>query len=129
MAKFATDLVVKALDDKTWRLTEDLVYQSDILGVIVVPAYYITDFSSVPRLPFAYLLAGDTAHEAAVVHDYLYQAQPCTKSQADRVFREAMGVTGIVAWRKNLMYTAVSLGGWFTWNKYKKILQQKKLNT
>lgn len=126
MAKFETDLVVKALNDTDWILQEELVFKSDILGVIVVPIYFITDFSSVPRLPLAFLLAGDTAHEAATVHDYLYQTQPCTKSQADRVFREAMGVTGIVAWRKNLMYAAVAAGGWITWWKYAKTLKQKR---
>src|SRR5258708_6192683 len=80
MAEFKTKLVVEELDDKTWKLKEDLYYTSDILGVIYVPAGFVTDFASVPRLPFAYLLAGDTAHQAAVVHDYLYQTHACSKS-------------------------------------------------
>lgn len=113
--KFETELVVQAIDDKHWKLVEDLVYRSNIVGLVYVPAGFLTDFASVPRLPFAYLLAGNTAHAAATVHDALYQTQPCTKSQADRTFREAMGVTGIAPWRKNLMYAAVVLGGWPAW--------------
>ena len=118
MAKFGSDLVVKALTDERWMLTEDLLYDSDILGLVTVPKWFITDFASVPRLPLAYLLAGGTANAAAVVHDWLYNTQPCTKLQADRVFREAMEVTGIAGWRKNLMFTAVVSGGWFTWWGY-----------
>ena len=117
VARFGSDLIVKALSDRSWRLTEELIYQSDILGLIVVPDFFITDFASVPRLPLAFLVAGDTAHAAAVVHDWLYTTQPCTRMQADRTFREAMGVTGIPAWRKNIMFAAVVSAGWLVWNK------------
>lgn len=115
MAEFKTELVVKAVDDETWKLTEDLVYESGIVGLVIVRHGFITDFASVPRLPLAYLFAGNTAHEAAVIHDYLYQTHISSKSQADRTFREAMGVTGIAPWRKNLMYAAVSVAGWPSW--------------
>jgi len=115
MAKFETELVAKLAGNDAWQLTEDLVYKSDIVGLVYIPAGFVTDFASVPRLPLAYLLAGNTAHEAAVVHDYLYVIHRSTKSQADRTFREAMGVTGVPAWRKNLMYAAVTIGGWLAW--------------
>lgn len=115
MAKFLTVLVVEEMDDDVWKVAHTLVYNSDIVGPVSVPAGFVTDFASVPRLPLAYLLAGNTAHEAAVIHDYLYQTHPCTKSQADRTFREAMGVTGIPTWRKNLMYAAVTVAGWPSW--------------
>jgi len=45
-----------------WRLPTELAYNSQIHGLIIVPEGYITDFASVPRLPFAYWLTGDTAH-------------------------------------------------------------------
>jgi len=115
MARFLDPLIVQAIDEETWKLTEDLRYESDIVGPVNVRAGFITDFASVPRLPLAYLLAGNTAHAAAVIHDWLYQTKPCTKSQADRTFREAMGVTGIAPWRKNMMYAAVTVAGWPAW--------------
>ena len=40
---------------------------------ITVPTGFFTDFASVPRMPFVFLLFGDVAHEAAVIHDYLYR--------------------------------------------------------
>ena len=42
---------------------------------ITVPTGFLTDFASVPRMPFVFLLFGDVAHEAAVIHDYLYKAR------------------------------------------------------
>lgn len=116
MAEFQTPLVVQEIDDDKWKLKEDLVYRGDIVGLVYIPAGFVTDFASVPRLPLAYWVAGNTAHEAAVVHDFLYQTHPCTKSQADRTFREAMAITGIPAWKKNIMYLAVVIGGWSAWN-------------
>lgn len=116
MAKFLTDLVVRKVGDgDLWELTQDLHYDSDILGVVYVPERYTTDFASVRRLPFLYWLFGNTAHAAATIHDYLYTTHPCTKIQADRTFLEAMEVTGVPQWRRNLMFAGVVAGGWYYW--------------
>ena len=81
-------------------LHEDLVYHSDILGhVVTVPTGYKTDLASVPRLMrWIVPVANAKNRKAAVVHDYL-----CThgdgvvknQKQADKVFREALGVLGL----------------------------------
>lgn len=116
MAKFLSDLIVRQLSgDDLWQLESALKYKSDIVGYTEAPAGFVTDFASVPRLPIAYLFAGNIAHEAAVVHDFLYQTHPCTKMQADRTFREAMEVTGIHPLRRNLMFAAVVSCGWIAW--------------
>lgn len=92
-----------------WRLTQDLVYDSPLLGrQITVPAGFVTDFASVPRVPFAYWIAGDTAHEAATVHDWLL-ALGVPWELAAKVFREAMKASRVPAWRRELMYWAVRL--------------------
>lgn len=111
---FLTALEVAKLPDGQWRLLAPLRYLSAVLGVqIEVPAGTVTDLASVPRLPLAFLLAGDSAHEAAVLHDHLYQTHPCTRRQADAVLDEAMAVTGEPAWRRWLMWSAVrAVGGW-----------------
>ena len=113
---FLTPLQVAKLPDGQWRLLAPLRYRSAVLGAqIEVPAGFVTDLASVPRLPLAYLLAGDTAHEAAVVHDYLYQVRISTRLQADAVLDEAMAVTGEPAWRRWLMWSAVRLAGGWAW--------------
>lgn len=115
MSRFATDLIVREITDEKWQLTQELVYYSNLLDCIKVPAGFVTDFASVPRLPLAFLVAGDTAHSAAVVHDYLYTTKPCTKAEADKVFLEAMLASGVAYWRSYLMYEMVALFGWKAW--------------
>jgi len=100
---FLSTLQVAKLPGRQWRLLAPLRYQSAVLGTLIeVPTGFLSDLASVPRLPLAYLLAGDTAHEAAVVHDYLYQVRISTRAQADAVLAEAMAVTGEEAVRKAL---------------------------
>lgn len=111
MAYFITDLDAKRVGD-VWILDQDLVYKSDFrLAPIVVPKGFETDFASVPRLPLAFWLTGDTAHQAAVVHDFLYVKGTGTKEEADSIFLEAMKVIGVPLWRRQLMYAAVRLFG------------------
>ena len=113
---FLSTLQAAKLPGRQWRLLAPLRYQSAVLGALIeVPTGALTDFASVPRLPLAYLLAGDTAHEAAVLHDWSYQVHPCTRVQADAVFYEAMAVTGEPRWRRRLMWSAVRTGGWWAW--------------
>jgi hypothetical protein len=92
-----------------WKLTAPLVYHSDLIGEVEVPTGFLTDFASVPRLPLAYMLTGDTAHASAVVHDHLVGRYEWVAA-AD-VFREAMRAEGVPAWRAWGMYWAVRLFG------------------
>ena len=116
---FLTDLNVTKVKEAhsggraRWRLRTELAYNSQIHGLIIVPAGYVTDFASVPRLPFAYWLTGDTAHASAVVHDYLcsveYQLCKISWARAAAVFREAMKHEKVPAWRRTMMYWAVRM--------------------
>ena len=125
MSAFLNNLNVILLQDNAsggkWQLSSTLLYASDIVdGLITVPSGFITDFASVPRLPVVYLLNGDTAHAAAVVHDYLYAAAYIPRNLADKILYEAMRVTGVPLWRAGAMYAAVRLfGGQFYGRKKK----------
>ena len=98
-----------------WRLNTELAYMSKIHGLIIVPALYLSDMASVPRIPFAYWLTGDTAHASAVVHDYLCSVQyPQCKiswSKAASVFGEAMKHEKVPLWRRTIMTIGVRLAG------------------
>jgi hypothetical protein len=118
MSRFLTDLRVELVSDATndgrgtWRLTSPLVYDSDAAGrVFVVPAGFETDFASVPRAMFAFVLCGDTAHAASALHDWLYTAHPVTRDVADTVLREAAIASGVPAWRAALLWAGVRVGG------------------
>lgn len=109
---FRQPLDVRLRADGRWELLQDLTYLCELSGkAYTVPAGTITDFASVPRLPMVYLLAGNTAHLAAVVHDHLYQSAQEPKQVADRVFAEIMDRTGIAGWRRDLMLMGVIVGG------------------
>jgi len=120
MSKYITKLKAKILDNGKWQLTEPLIYDSDLVGRIFVPTNFITDFASVPRIPIIYAMVGNCSHRAAVLHDYLYRKKASVKvsqTQADAVFREAMGVKGVSWWRRWLMWAGVRLGGWTAYKK------------
>jgi hypothetical protein len=113
---FLTHLRVEKLDDGRWMTTAPLVYESArYANLFTVPAEFVTDMASVPRLPLAYLLAGDTAHAPAVLHDYLYQTQPVGQEAADGLFLEAMADDGVPWWRRRGMWLAVRVGGGWAW--------------
>jgi len=122
---FLTSLVVEECKEK-WMLVEPLKYQTWEGDLIVVPKGFITDFASVPRIPVAYFLAGNTAHQSATLHDYLYSknnkySSIYTRKDADRILREAMQDEGIWWWRRWLMWAGVrGFGGVF----YKKKLKE-----
>lgn len=124
MSEFLTKLNGDWLDDDVrYMLGLDLRYRSDIVkalnlpsfpeGLIVVPAGFVTDFASVPRIPIIYELFGDRAHHESVIHDYLYQThQGLDRQTCDRIFREAMQVRGKSKFVWEGMYLGVRLGGW-----------------
>lgn len=119
---FMSDLCVSYRADDKWELLAPLMYQNEIIQAtydhqITVPAGFTTDFASVPRLPLAYLLAGDTGHRAAVIHDYLYATHPSgiSRALADEIFRRALSEDGEPWWRAQIMYAAVRLFGGPAW--------------
>lgn len=102
-----------------WLLLSDLGYASAQLpeGEIWVPKGFVTDFASVPRVPMAYLIAGNKGHGAAVIHDWLCRngyELGIPRDVADKVFHEALmtkmpvdNETPVEKWRADLMYAAV----------------------
>jgi hypothetical protein len=119
MSAFLSELKVEPATDKddgNWRLVADLIYQSDVAKLtFTVPAGFVTNFASVPRIPIVYELAGDTSSEAATVHDFLYTTHPVNRATADDVLREASKATGVPDWRRQIMWAGVRVFGWSHW--------------
>lgn len=117
---FLNDLDIRLTEDGTWRLIRPLHYRSEIAGDIVVPSGFLTDFASVPRLPFVYETWGNRAHREAVVHDYLYRINSfpvVSFMTANRVFLEAMESRGVSWLIRYPMFWAVCAGGWPAYHK------------
>jgi hypothetical protein len=115
MGRFLTDLDARLISDgppSIWSLLAPLIFLSDDFGAIIAPVGIETDFASVPRLPVMFLLAGGTCDKAAVIHDYLYsESSDLSRADADRVLKEASLATGAPAWRANMLYAGVRVGG------------------
>jgi len=109
-----------------WRLERVLIFYSESLDAeIRVPMGFITDFSSVPRLPFMYWWFGNRASRPGVIHDWLYekakvQGRPITRSQADEVWREACDADGQDYLSSRSMWAGIRAGGWWAWRDHRK---------
>ncbi len=124
MSKFLDALCVTEIDDRVFAVADhDFRYQSDLAGrMFTVPVGFYTDFASVPRfMPLAYACLGDTAHEPAVVHDWLYYSAITSRKMADDILLEAMKTWGMPAWRSYPIYWGVRTGGWSAWNKHREL--------
>lgn len=121
MSKFLTDLIVQELSDSTWEIHSEFIYQSDLLGVTLsVPAGFVTDFASVPRVPLIFDVLGDIAHEPAVIHDALYFSGKWDRKSCDDVLLEAMKVNDVSAYKRWQIWAGVRIGGWVAWNAHRK---------
>lgn len=108
-------------DGKYWVLVDDLQY--DILDtdiVVTVPRGFVTDFTSIPRPFWSLLPRWGKYGPPAVVHDFLYWDQRCTRAQADKIMMLAMQESDVSWLRANLIHKAVRLGGLFAWRSNRK---------
>ena len=114
-----TDYSKKAYSPYDWLLLEDLDYYVEGLGHVTIPKGYMTDFESVPRVPFLFSFAKLVAVKESVLHDYMYDCMThkVTRKFADQVFYNAMRRSGVSKFRAYPMYLAVRAFGWRPWNK------------
>ena len=123
MGAFLTPLRLERIEDTshdergTWRLIDPLMYRADRLNgaIICVPAGFITDLASVPRVPVTWLMVGGIGHAAAVVHDWLYSTQIFSKDIADDVLYEALRALKLPWWQCKLIYLGPHLFGQHAW--------------
>lgn len=121
---FLSLVKVEEVNDKSnagrglWSFIAPLIYRCKFNDKIyTVPVGFRTDWASVPRVPFLYLLCGDTAHPAAGLHDYLYSAPHKTdRATADKILKEAAISTGVPKWRAWMLYLGVRIGGASHWD-------------
>jgi hypothetical protein len=119
MSRFTEVLLVSPLaDGRTWVTRREFGYDIGEEGsgnTVEVPVGFMTDFASIPRPLWAILPRWGKYGNAAVIHDYCYWQQDRSRREADEIFREAMGVLGVSACTRSLMYWSVRLFGYFAW--------------
>lgn len=115
LSTFLAPLVATPLDDGVhWRIVEPFAFESIVLDrIIVVPAGFVTDWASIPRICWT-LVGGPTGPytKASALHDYCYRTLGfCTRSEADHVLLEAMDVSGVPWLTKQEVYRGVRAFG------------------
>jgi uncharacterized protein DUF1353 len=127
--RFLDPLSVRLYGRNRWITERRFRLESEAAQrIIEVPAEFVTDFASVPRLPLAYLIAGNRCPQAALPHDFLYQHPDFDdRALGDAVFLEAAGITqpelGIEAEDptvRRMMYAGIRAGGWWAWQSHGK---------
>ncbi|EOG2822191.1 DUF1353 domain-containing protein, partial [Salmonella enterica] len=86
--------------------------------IISVPAGFITDLATIPRIFWTILPPDGKYAKAAIIHDYLYDNALRTKKEADLIFLDGMTVLGVPKWKRTVMYWAVRV---FGIGRYRKI--------
>jgi hypothetical protein len=145
-SKFLTQLDLSPCPDGlTWRLDQDFLYQSAVVGqafqpagsgdlpiasssglpaktssspsgVITVPAGFITDLASIPRLFWNILPPFGKYTAAAVVHDWIYRNHAYPRATCDAILLEAMQLCGVRWFPRQLIYRNVRAFGWSAWS-------------
>lgn len=105
-------------DNKDWVVSEDVTYQvGDTADYIVVPKGFVTDFASIPQALWSFGLSPHGQYSrAAVIHDYLYWAQGCSRDQADRLMVIAMKESDVGKFNERVIYSGVKAGGGSAWD-------------
>ena len=104
-------------DSHDWMLTHDLIYSIGNTRVeITVPKGFVTDFASIPQPLWSLGISPLGKYtKAAIVHDYLYWVQNCTKDQADNILLIAMKESEVGSWTETEIYEGVHLAGKPSW--------------
>lgn len=124
-ASFAMDIspAVRAFSgQREWILLESLKYNILESGeIITIPAGFVTDFATIPQEFWSLGLSPTGQYGlAAVVHDYLYWYQPCSRSQSDAIMLHAMRESRVKPKDIHIIYQGVRIGGEYSWRENKK---------
>lgn len=114
--KERSKLHIEYVDKKRYKILSPLIYE-DVESYIkvVVPSGFITNLSSVPRIPFIFTIFGGYGDYASVFHDWLYHSKELSRKESDKIFKKLLIETGNSKWRSELMYLSVRLFGWLYW--------------
>lgn len=105
-----------------YKLLAPLSYQDPVVGAVVVPAGFTTDYASLNVLVYIgffwlFAMLADYGDRSATIHDYLYSGFPTedgryvSRKEADQLFHRALLAEGVVRWRAWFFYVGVRIGG------------------
>jgi hypothetical protein len=103
-------------DGHNWIVKQPLIYRVGISqDSIIVPVGFVTDFASIPPALQSLIQQNGPYLLPAVVHDYLYWMQTCTRDQSDRLLLLGMIENEVSKFDRQAIYNAVRAAGSFAW--------------
>lgn len=122
------ELIIKPITGNKWQLVEPFSFDFNIYKS-GVPAGFITDFASVPKILWSLIPSTGRYTKAAVIHDYLYSVKgkcgvivdgiclslkyiTLSRRQCDLILREEMKKAKVGFIKRHLIYWGVRLFGW-----------------
>ena len=114
---------INTVGQNTFEVAEDaklVLTVGDVMSGITIPAGFVTDLGSVPRL-FRPLLSVASAPIPFIVHDYLYSGNvpKITRQKADAAMLALMKHynTPRWGWQRRIAWLGVRAGGWLAYRK------------
>ena len=106
------------VDGRNWIVRERLTYRIGISqDSLTVPVGFVTDLASIPPALQSFIQQNGPSLLPAVVHDYLYWKQTCTRDQADQILLLAMIEHAVPEAQRFAIYQAVHFAGMFAWDE------------
>ena len=106
------------VDGRNWIVRERLTYRIGISqDSITVPVGFVTDLASIPPALQSFIQQNGPYLLPAVVHDYLYWKQTCTRDQSDQILLLAMIEHKVPEAQRFAIYQAVHFAGIFAWDE------------
>ena len=106
------------VDGAHWLVRQPLTYRVGVSSAsVTVPVGFVTDFASIPQALQSIIKQNGRYILPAVVHDYLYWKQTCTRDQADQLFLLAMIENEVADVHRIAIHTAVRAAGSFAWDE------------
>jgi hypothetical protein len=84
---------------------------------LAIPAGFVTDFASIPQIAQSLISKLGPHIRAAIVHDYLYWSQCCSRHEADAIFGKMMKDLGVSLLTRKALYFAVANFGREAWHQ------------
>lgn len=90
MGRFISDLDIRVLGNRNFKLLQPLTYVDNKGNLYTVPDGLKTDFASVWKIPIVSTLLSGKCNKEATLHDYFYKTGCISRKQADLIFRESI---------------------------------------
>jgi len=115
-------------DDYFGIVTEPLVWKiGNTNERIVVPAGFVTDYASIPPGVRIFIGRRGRHSRAAIVHDYLYWSQKCSREQADNLMAIGMRESDVRNFTRWSVDRGLDAGGVFAWRGNRKRQQSGEI--